>query len=203
MPKLSYRAPKYAYHKASGQAVVRINGKLVYLGPFESKESKDRYKQAVTKWADDQDRQTAAVAVVAKSAPESSTTLVELLAEYLDHAETFYVKNDKPTSMVPIIRRMLRLWREMFGAVLVRDIRPSHLKQLQARMVKEGQSRSYINKLTTYSKAMFRWAVENDLCPTLTWQGLLAVRGLAKGRSKARETEPILTTRRHGAGCFF
>lgn len=192
MPKLSYRAPKYAYHKASGQAVVRINGKLVYLGPFESKESKDRYKQAVTKWADDQDRQTAAVAVVAKSAPESSTTLVELLAEYLDHTETFYVKNGQQTSMVPILRCMVRLWREMFGVVLVRDIKPTHLKQLQARMVKDGQSRSYINQLTAYSKSMFRWAVENDLCPASVWQGLLAVRGLAKGRTKARETKPVL-----------
>jgi hypothetical protein len=135
MPRLSYRAPKYASHKPSGQAVVRINGKLVYLGLFGSKESKDRYKQAITKWADDHDRQTAAVAVVAKSEPESSTTLVELLAEYLDHAETFYVNNGKPTSMVPIIRRMLRPWREMFGAVVVRDVKPSHLKALQARMV--------------------------------------------------------------------
>ena len=66
----------------------------------------------MTQWADDRDREAAAVAVVAKSEPESSTTLVELLAEYLDHAETFYVKNGKPTSMVPIIRRRLRLWRK-------------------------------------------------------------------------------------------
>lgn len=94
--------------------------------------------------------------------------------------------------MVPILRRMLRLWRELFGVVLVRDIKPSHLKAIQARMVKDGASRSYVNKITDYSKSMFRWAVENDLCPAGVWQGLLAVRGLAKGRTKAREPEPVL-----------
>ena len=192
MPRLSYRAPKYAHHKASGQAVVRINGKLVYLGPFGSKESKDRYKQAVTNWADDQDRQTAAVAVVAKSEPESSTTLVELIAEYVEHADAYYRKNGEPTSTVAVLKPVLRLLREMFGGMRVRDIRPAHLKAYQQRMVARNASRGYVNRACGYIKTMFRWAVENDLCPATVWQGLLAVRGLAKGRSKAREPKPVL-----------
>jgi len=192
MPKLSYRVPKYSHHKPSGQAIVRINGRMIYLGPLGSVESKTRYKQEITKWADEKDRSPAAPVLAAELLPESSTTLVELLAAYLDHAEAFYVKNGQKTSMVYILRRMIKLWREMFGVVLVRDIKPSHLKALQSRMVKDGQARSYVNKLTAYSKSMFRWAVENDLCPASVWQGLLAVRGLAKGRTKARETAPVL-----------
>lgn len=33
MPKLITRPPKYADHKASGRAVVKINGKVRYFGP--------------------------------------------------------------------------------------------------------------------------------------------------------------------------
>jgi hypothetical protein len=44
MPKLSYRVPKYARHKASGQAIVKISRKVTYLGAWGSKESNDRYK---------------------------------------------------------------------------------------------------------------------------------------------------------------
>ena len=87
---------------------------------------------------------------------------------------------------------MLRLWREMFGAVLVRDIKPSHLKALQARMVEWRTGPQLRQRACRPFKSMFRWAVENDLCPATVWQGLLAVRGLAKGRTKAREPKPVL-----------
>jgi integrase len=192
MPKLSYRAPKYAFHKASGQAVVRINSKLVYLGPWGSRESKDRYKQAVTRWADDQDRSAAVNKAVAKTLPESSTTLVELIAEYLDHADAYYQKNGQPTGTAANLRPILRLLKELFGALLVADFRPSHLDAFQGRMIQNGASRRYINDACSRVKTMFKWGVAKDLVPVATWQGLLAVRGLAKGRSKARETKPVL-----------
>ena len=42
-----------------------------------------------------------------------------------------------------------------------------------------------------HSSRMFRWAVENDLCPATVWQRLPRG-GLAKGRTKAREPKPVL-----------
>ena len=39
--------PKYALHKATGQARVRINGKSIYLGPYGSEESRRRYDEIV------------------------------------------------------------------------------------------------------------------------------------------------------------
>ena len=44
MPKLVTRPPKYARHKASGQAVVKINGKNPLPGTVEFCESKVRYQ---------------------------------------------------------------------------------------------------------------------------------------------------------------
>ena len=189
MPKLLTKPPKYTCHKASGQAVVKVGGKVRYLGPFNSAESKVRYQAVIAEWAAEQKCKPAAA--VTESLPEADTTISELLAAYLRHAQEYYVKGGQITSQVHIVRTVARLWKEAFGGMLVRKIKPAHLKAVQNRMVTDGQSRCYVNKVTTASKSLFRWAVENDLAPAEVWQGLMAVRGLAKGRTAARETDPI------------
>ena len=50
MPKLTQQLPRYHKHKASGQAVVKFDGKLHYLGPHGSKGSKIEYKRLVAEW---------------------------------------------------------------------------------------------------------------------------------------------------------
>ncbi len=37
--------PKYNRHRASGQARIRVNGKDIYLGPWNSKESRAEYNR--------------------------------------------------------------------------------------------------------------------------------------------------------------
>jgi hypothetical protein len=43
MPKLNSRLPKHSKHRASGQAVVTLNERDFYLGPYGSVESKEKY----------------------------------------------------------------------------------------------------------------------------------------------------------------
>jgi integrase len=189
MPKLITRPPKYARHKASGQAVVKVNRRLRYLGPWNFVESKVKYQEALSEWSAEQGTKPAAT--TAPVLPESDITMVELLNAYLVHAQTYCVKDGQQTTHVHVLRCVIRVWKKLFGAVLVRNIKPFHLKAIQNQMVADKQSRGYVNKITSCSKTMFRWAVENDLCPAPVWQGLLAVRGLVKGRTKARETKPV------------
>ena len=40
-------------------------------------------------------------------------------------------------------------------------------------------------------KRLFRWATENELVPPSIYHGLLAVRGLQRGRTEAREAAPV------------
>jgi hypothetical protein len=42
--------PKYAKHKASGKAVVRLNGTDIYLGPYGTKTSKLEYDRVIGEW---------------------------------------------------------------------------------------------------------------------------------------------------------
>jgi integrase len=151
-----------------------------------------RYQEAVSRWGAQQVRAANAPTLVADLPHTADTTVVELLIAYLEHAKTWYTKNGEPTGSLAAVRPVLRLLREMFGSVPVSKFKPSHLDAFQRRMIANGASRNYINGCCTKIKTMFKWGVAKDLVPVATWQGLLAVRGLAKGRTKARETDPVL-----------
>jgi hypothetical protein len=58
-------------------------------------------------------------------------------------------------------------------------------------MVEAGRCWSLINKDVNGIKGMFRWAVEQELLPVTVYPALQAVAGLRKGRSEAREAEPV------------
>ena len=44
------RKPSYLLHKPTGQARVRIQGKDIYLGEFNSPQSRERYEDLVAEW---------------------------------------------------------------------------------------------------------------------------------------------------------
>ena len=46
MPAKRPRIPKLSHHKASGQALVRIGGRYVYLGKFGTAEAEEREREA-------------------------------------------------------------------------------------------------------------------------------------------------------------
>lgn len=51
MPRLTgNRLPKYGQHKASGQAVIKLDGNDIYLGPYVSQASRIEYDRVVTEW---------------------------------------------------------------------------------------------------------------------------------------------------------
>jgi hypothetical protein len=50
MPRLFNRNPKYRKRKASGQAIVTIEGRDFYLGPWNTKASKSEYDRVIAEW---------------------------------------------------------------------------------------------------------------------------------------------------------
>jgi len=52
-------------------------------------------------------------------------------------------------------------------------------------------SRGVINNRVNRMKRIFRWAVSEELIPTKVYEGLRTVPGLRRGRTKARETDPV------------
>ena len=87
MSRKSIRPPGYLFHEPSGQARVRINAKDRYLGPHGSPESKSRYDDLIHKWRRDN-----------VSDDRHTTTIDDLVLDYMEHAKDHYVKNGEPTS---------------------------------------------------------------------------------------------------------
>ena len=77
------------------------------------------------------------------------------------------------------------------GIRVVRQFGPLALIALRDRMINDGQSRSYVNGNVDRIRRCFKWGVSQELVPVEIYQALLSVSGLRKGRSTARETEPV------------
>ena len=178
MPKTS-KPPKCCFHATSGQARVRINGRVHYLGRFGSPEANARYERLIDDWRRRRNIEPATI------------TVDELALKFLEHAEAYYRKSGRPTSEVAIIRASLRLAVRLFGNTLACDFRQGRLIDVRDEAIRQGCRRTTINKYVARVRAMFRWACEREYVPADVYHGLQSVRALLKGRSAAIESEPV------------
>ena len=88
--------PSYRHHKARNVAVVTIDGKNHYLGPWQSPESHEKYAALIAEW-------TRSGGTLPAKAADTSTnttplTVSELILAYFKFAQTHYVKHGEATS---------------------------------------------------------------------------------------------------------
>ena len=199
MPKKLDRIPKYGLHKATGQARVVLDGRSHYLGKYGTEESRREYERAVGEWLTSR-----RVVSLGEDCPWPPTalkdprnrhngrlTIVELIAAYLRQVREYYVKDGKPTKEQANVPLAMRPLHRLYGRSPAAQFGPLSLKTVRQAMIDAGWSRSYVNDQTGRIKRMFKWAVENEMVPASVSHGLRAVSGLRRGRSGARETEPV------------
>jgi integrase len=177
------RTPSYRLHRPTGQAVVTLNGRDLYLGKHGSPASLAEYDRLIGEWLANGRRPIGA----------GDLTVSELILAYFRHAESYYRKNGKPTSEVDSVRASLRPLRELYGGSQARDFGPRALKAVRQALVDSGLCRNEVNKRTGRIVRCFKWGVENEMIPPGVHHGLKAVAGLRKGRSGVRESEPVKT----------
>ena len=174
--------PSYRRHKPSGQAVVTVNGRDVYLGPWNTKASRAEYDRLIGEWL-------AAGRCLPK--PDADLTIAELALRYLRFAKTYYVQGGRPTGSLDRVRVALRVLRESYAHTAARDFGPLALQAIQQRLATAGNSRRYLNYLIDTIRRVFKWAVAQELLHESVYRALTAVPGLRQGRSSAKESEPI------------
>lgn len=192
MPGRPRKIPSYCRHKASGQAVVRIDGKDEYLGPYGTPASYEEYHRLLAERfpkgptsAESPFGSSGACTIV------GDLVVVELVAAYWMHAKAYYVKNGKPTSEQDSIRSALRPLNELYGHELCRHVGPLALEAVRNRMIEQGITRKRINQHIGRIRRMFRWAVAKELLPVAIYQSLTTLEGLRRGRSAAKESTPV------------
>lgn len=181
---MSDRVPSYRFHKSSGQAVVTLNGRDFYLGEFDSPSSRDAYDRLICEWLS-HGRQLPNVVGC------GDLTVAELMAAYLRFAEGYYSRDGVPTSEYTCMKDALRPVRELYSRTSIREFGPIALKAVRQRMVDQGLCRRLINQRVNRIRRMFKWGVENELAPPDVLHSLQAVAPLKKGRTTARESEPV------------
>src|SRR5687768_5693111 len=179
------RVPAYRRHKPSGQAVVTLGGRDVYLGAHGSDRSRAAYERAVAEWLSS-GRATRPPGRCA------ARTVDELLVAFFAHARMYYRRTDgSTTSEYDNFRDAVRPLQRLYGSTPVDQFGPLRLKALRGEMIRLRWARSYINKQIGRVKRVFRHGVENELVEPRVHQALQAVDGLRAGRSDAREAEPV------------
>jgi len=183
MPK-SLHDPAYCFHKTSGQAYVKLDGRVIYLGKHDSPESRERYYRLLL------ERFNPASAPSPNEA-KSSPLVVELCADYLAWAKTYYVQDGRPTVQVGRIKAVVDVLEKSHGSTLASEFGPLTLKAMQRQFVTAGRSRGYVNRFVAEVKRMFRWATSEERLEPQVFQALLCVSGLRKGRTAAKELPPV------------
>ena len=186
MPAKKARVPKYCLHKPSGQAYVRIRGRVVYLGVYDSPESKQEYGRLIAELAAQPD------GTADSGRPSRGITIVEVIAAYVDYAEQYYRKDGKSTGHMPGLLAAMRILRELYGGTEAAKFGPLSLRAIQNTLIERGASRRYINQHCGHIKRMFKWAVSMEILSSAVHQSLATVPGLKRGRTTARESKPIL-----------
>lgn len=185
---MSKKGPQYCRHKdpkRGDRAYVQLGLRnRVYLGQWDSEESKQRYHQVVAEYLQHGPNRPAAIPAL---------TVLELVDRFWAFAEGFYVKQDgSASSSLSVYRMALRVLVECRGNVMASRFGPLDLQQIRESFIRKGLARPTVNKLAHLVRRVFKWGVSKQVVPSRVYEALLTVEDLRRGRSNARETPPVL-----------
>jgi integrase len=186
---LSTRPPSYRYHKARNCAVVTIDGKNHYLGPFHSPESFEKYNRLIAQWQVNGQSS----GPLAEAIKTSDLSINDLILRYLDFAPGYYLKHGKTRGEFDNNRCAVRVLKKLFGSTLAAALGPKDLELVRHSMIEDQLGRKTINGRVGRIKRMFRWGTREGLLPPGSYHALTTVEGLKRDRSAAKETGPVTT----------
>lgn len=184
----SRRPPKYCKQIDSqgiARAYVRLGGKRVYLGTYGTADSRQRYAELIG--TDHEDLTTADGSQVA-----TPPTVNEVLVAFLEYAQDYYRTADGTLGReYELMCEVAKILRHEAGRELAQDFGPKRLKAIRETMIDRDLSRKFINKQIDRIRRIFKWAAADEMIPPSVPQALGMVTGLRRGRTKAKEPEPV------------
>src|SRR5262245_61715983 len=190
MPRRPNPVPQYLLHRKSGQARIVLRDatghrRHMLLGKYGSPESKAEYARLVEEC---RLRSTAP----AEAPRAADLTENELVLAFIKHAEWHYRGPDgRPTSELVEYRRSLGRAVVLYGHTRAGEFGPLALKAVRQSMIALDWCRGVINQRVGRIVRAFKWAASEELVPVTAYQALRTVSGLSRGRSAARESEPV------------
>jgi integrase len=183
--------PKYRHYRPKNLAVVRIDGRDIYLGKYGSPESWEKYGRVVAELrARGITRSSPSTAD--KPGPDETLTVNELILAYWRHVETYYRGPDgQPSHEQQNIKYALKPVRKLYGLTPAHSFGPLALRAVRAEMVRSGLARTTVNGRVHRVRRCFRWAASVEMVPGSLVHDLDTVESLARGRTTATEPDSI------------
>jgi integrase len=183
MPRLIHSVPKYQKHRASGQAVVTLNGRDYYLGPHGTKASRLEYDRLISEWL-------ATGRSSSHGASGQNITVVEIIADYVKFAQGYY--GTGRTSEYHRIIRTLRRLKDLYGRLPACEFGVLQFKAVRHSFMNQDISRGYANETMRRVVSVFKWAAAEGQIPASVPQNLAIIPGLRRGKCSLREPDPVL-----------
>ena len=175
----AYRRKKVGKHC---YAVVTIKGKDLYLGDYDTKESKTKYERLVGESMQGGSRQS----------DPAQITVTEVCIDYTREMKKRYQdESGKPTEEFKTVQRVMKRFREYYGNDPASSVKAIAFKFMRQSFIDDDISRKTINKYCTHFIRALKLAAENEKLPSDNYLSMQAVETLKKGRTEARETKPI------------
>ncbi len=183
---MAHQDPAYRKFARKGRTplgFVQLEGRRIYLGTWDSPESRQRYHRILAEWN---------ACGRHEQAEQHDITVLEVIERFWQHAKEYYRYADgTPTGEADAFKCALKPLKELYGCETAASFGPRGLKALRNELIKAGGSRRTINEKVRKIKQVFKWAVAEELVPPDVYEALHAVSGLKAGRSEAYETEPV------------
>jgi integrase len=80
---------------------------------------------------------------------------------------------------------------DLFGAIPAVEFGPLALKAVREKFIEAGWCRTRINRQVGRVRRIFKWAAGEELVPPTIHQSLACLPGLQRGRTSARESDPV------------
>lgn len=171
--------PRLCHHKGTDRAYCRINGKQLYLGKWGSQEAERRYHELCCKLHEHGGQLPVE--------PER-ISVAETVKAYFAFATGYYGPESK---QLLVVRASLKPVVDLYGTAKAVDFGPKSLKALRERWIDAGLARKTINDRVGDIKRCFKWAASEELVPVGVYEALRTVDGLRRGRTAAKETQPV------------
>ena len=116
--------PTYRHHKARNLAVVRLNGKDHYLGPYDSPESWEKYHRLLAEYL----AGTPTLPVDPLTGNIGAISIKRLCLAFSEFADTYYLRDGQKTAEVDFITYALRPLIKLYGEMEASTFGPRALK---------------------------------------------------------------------------
>lgn len=181
-------------HKPSGRAVVYIDRRPVYLGPWGSPEAGEAYGNLIA------ERAKGHTFDAARANQPPSLTVSGLLLKYVTEDLPRFHPDEQHCQ-----RGAIRILRQLFGETSLLDFGPLKLRVVRDAMVggdpqavgtdgkpnpRKPWSREYVNHQIRRLRGIFRWGVSLEIVPQSISDALASLQPLRAGATTAVDYKP-------------